>query len=52
MSGSRFRPSCQVSLGKLSPRSGAVAGEGEAVGEGSGAVEQGEGNKAGPPGPR
>lgn len=42
MSGSRFWPSCQVNLGKLIPRSGAAAGEGKAVGEGSSAVEEGK----------
>lgn len=51
MSGS-FWPSCQVNLGKLRPRSGPAAGEGEAVGGESGAGEEGEGEKAGPGGPR
>lgn len=50
MSGSRFWPSCQVNLGKLVPRSRATAGESKAVGEGSGAVEEGEGNRLVPEG--
>lgn len=43
MSGSRFRPSCQVNLGRLIPRSGTAPGEGKAAGEGSGAGEEGKG---------
>lgn len=43
MSGSRFRPSCQVNLGRLIPRSGTAPGEGKAAGEGSRAGEEGKG---------
>lgn len=48
MSGSRFWPSCQVNLGKLTPRHRAGAGEGKAVERGL--VEQRREKEAGWPG--
>lgn len=50
MSGS-FWPSCQVNLGKLRPRSGPAAGEGEAVGGESGAGGREKERRLAPEGP-